>query len=150
MIMICYWDKKPKKILHVRETDKIRIKKHWFDVSCLKDVFFTGCVSNDHHCAWDNFEWFCLQIRCEIHNNAIVYILSDVSQKVLRGFGLSTSGIFTLLTLSGLIRPWRAYHEPAMPTAILNFKINMVKPEIFDSNCPSQQPIKNRCWYICQ
>ena len=36
---------------------------------------------------------------CEIHNNAEVYILSDVSQKVLWGFSLSISDLFTLLTV---------------------------------------------------
>ena len=54
----------------------------------------------------------------EIHYNAVVCILSDVSQKVLRSFSLSTSDPFTFLTLSGLIMPQCAYHELAMPTSI--------------------------------
>ena len=28
-------------------------------------------------------------------------------------------------------------------------KKNTAKPELFDENCSSQQPIRNRCWYIC-
>ena len=49
MIMSYYLDKKLKKGLHVQEADSIPIKKHWFDVSSLKDAFFTGGVPNDRH-----------------------------------------------------------------------------------------------------
>ena len=52
LLMIYYWDKKFKKRLHALEADIITIrKKHWFDVSSSKDVFFTGCVPNDRCCA---------------------------------------------------------------------------------------------------
>ena len=53
----------------------------------------------------------------DIHKIAVVYILSDVSRKVLRYFGLSTSDPYTF-TSSGLMRP-RAYHELATSTAVL-------------------------------
>ena len=77
----------------------------------------------------------------------MVYILSDILQKTLRCFGLSTSDPFTLLSLSGLIRPQHAYHEPATPTGILNF-VKCCKTR-FDGNYLSQQPIRDICWYIC-
>ena len=56
------------------------------------------------------------------HNKGVVYILSDVSLKILRGFGLSTSDSFTLLTMFGLIGPRREYHDPGIPTAVWNFE----------------------------
>ena len=51
MIIIYDWDKKIKKRLHVLKAYIIAIKKDWFDISISKDVFFTGQVPNDHHCA---------------------------------------------------------------------------------------------------
>ena len=45
--MIYYWDKKLKQRLHVLETNVITMKKQcWFDVSNLKNAFFTGRVPN--------------------------------------------------------------------------------------------------------
>ena len=79
----------------------------------------------------------------------MVYILSDILQKVFRGFSLSISDPFTLLTLPGLIGPRHAYHKFVTPTAFLKFGKKRCKPKLFNGNCPSQQPIRNRCWYSC-
>ena len=78
-----------------------------------------------------------IYLRCEIQNSDVVYILSDVSRKVLWGFGFSTSDPFALLFFSGLIEPWNTYHELAMPRAILNSeKKNVAKPKLFNGKLP--------------
>ena len=46
MIMIYYWDKKPKKRLDILEADRVTIrKKRGFYVSSSKDTFFTTSLS---------------------------------------------------------------------------------------------------------
>ena len=50
IIMIYYWDNElKKKRLYILEADIISIKKDWFDVSCPRMYFFTGCGPYDHH-----------------------------------------------------------------------------------------------------
>ena len=52
MIMIYYRDKKDKKKrLHVLEVDIIKIEKNIDLMSPAQKMhFFTGCVTNEHHC----------------------------------------------------------------------------------------------------
>ena len=74
-----------------------------------------------------------------MHNNAVLFILNDVSQRSILVSILQHQSLTTLQTSSGLIGPRHAYHEPAASVAVLSFEKNVANTELLNDNCPSQQ-----------